>query len=210
MNNYEIKLLKLLSDKKAETMTFEDMAKAIGAKYTSHVNFHLGRLIQMGYVQKEGKKYVLNPEMKSDSDKFWLMAVVSPITHRDAESLAAGKVDSFIRVSTAFAKPNAGFFALRVEDDSLSSVKVNGVNMEAGDYVIVASKKHDPKNGDCVISVFDGLASIKIFHRDKKTGQVALLSKTEEQYLPIFIHQDDFLSKYIAGTIVGVIKNPKI
>jgi len=82
--------------------------------------------------------------------------------------------------------------------------------METGDFVIVDSKKHEPKTGDCVISVIDGLASIKIFHRDEKTGQVALLSKSEEQYPPIFIHQDDFLSKYIAGTIVGVIKNPKV
>lgn len=210
MNNFQIKLLKLLSEKKSEKMTFEEMAKEIGVKYPSHVDYHLRQLVRFNYVKKEGSNYVLNPEMKNDSNKFWLMPVVSPVTRGGAEEFASGRVESYIRVSSAYAKPNEGFFAIKVIDDSLFLVKVNNINMEIGDFVIVDSKNHEPKNGDCVISVIDGLASIKIFYRDNETGQVVLISKLEERYPSIFIHQDDFLSKYIAGTVVGVIKNPKI
>jgi len=80
--------------------------------------------------------------------------------------------------------------------------------IEDGDYLIVESSSKKPKNGDIVVSVFDGLANIKKFHFDQENNRVVLISESTKDFPPIFIHEDDDFN--ITGYVTQVVKKPNL
>ena len=76
--------------------------------------------------------------------------------------------------------------------------------METGDYVLIDSSRGTPKDGDYVLSIIDGLATIKKYRKDSKNNRIALLSESSQDYAPIFIHEDDDFR--VNGTAVEVVK----
>ena len=77
--------------------------------------------------------------------------------------------------------------------------------IENGDFVLVDSGVKTYKNGDVVVAVIDGMATIKQYENDTTNNRIVLRAQSnKEDYLPIFIHEgDDF---EISGKVVGVIK----
>ena len=87
----------------------------------------------------------------------------------------------------------------------MNRAKIEGKNLEEGDFVLIDSEYRTPKNGDYVLSVIDGAANLKKFERDTKTGDVKLISESNNpKHKPIYISsEDDFM---INGKIISVIK----
>ena len=85
---------------------------------------------------------------------------------------------------------------------------VNGKNIDEGDYVIIDNSKIRPQNNDYVLSIIDGTAAIKKFHLDETNQRIILLSESNKDYPPIFIHQDDFDNYMVNGKVIQVIKKP--
>jgi len=98
-----------------------------------------------------------------------------------------------------------GVFALRVKGDSMNKAKINGKNLEDGDFVLIDSGYKNPKNDDYVLSVIDGCANLKKFERDAKTGTIRLLSESKNpKHKPIYVSsEDDFM---VNGRIISVVK----
>ena len=61
-----------------------------------------------------------------------------------------------------------------------------------------------PKNGDVVVAVIDGMATIKRYIEDKKNNRIILEPDSTENYRPIFLHESDDFS--VSGKVIGVIK----
>ncbi len=57
------------------------------------------------------------------------------------------------------------------------------------------------------MSIIDGMANIKKFHRDKANKQIALVSDSTQRSPPIYIHEDDDFM--INGKVVQVIKKSR-
>ena len=87
----------------------------------------------------------------------------------------------------------------------MNKAKIDGKNLKEGDFVLIDSEYQHPKDGDYVLSVIDGCANLKKFTRDKKTGEVALVSEsTNPTHKPIHLSsEDDFM---VNGKIIAVIK----
>jgi repressor LexA len=83
--------------------------------------------------------------------------------------------------------------------------KGSGKTIENGDYVLVDSEALNYKNGDIVVAIIDGMATIKRYMEDAENNRVVLKADSTEKYLPIFIHGDDDFQ--LSGKVVGVIKS---
>lgn len=101
----------------------------------------------------------------------------------------------------------SNLYALIADGDSMNMAKVGetGKTIESGDFVLVDSEVKNYKNGDIVVGVIDGMATIKRFREDKTHKRIVLEADSNGKYLPIFIHEgDDF---QLSGKVVGIIKS---
>jgi len=79
-----------------------------------------------------------------------------------------------------------------------------GKTIENGDFILVDSEQKSYRNGDIVVAVIDGMATIKRFRDDTKHKRIVLEANSTEKYMPIIINEgDDFL---LSGKVVGIIK----
>jgi len=125
-----------------------------------------------------------------------------------ANRLAEAHVEGYLRISSTFlASPSKRkLFALKVDGPSMNRAEVDGKRIENGDYVIIDSEARNPRDGDVVLSIIDGMANIKRYHRDKTNKQVVLVSDSTHRFPPIYLHEDDEFM--INGKVVQVIKKP--
>jgi SOS-response transcriptional repressor LexA len=128
-----------------------------------------------------------------------------------AVDISDQRIEGYLRVSSTMlsSKRKADhLFALKVDGPSMNRVVIDGKRIEDGDYVIIDSSVLNPKNGDVVLSIIDGMANIKRFYRDETNKQVVLVSDSTQSFPPIYIHAND--NYRVNGKVVQVIKKPKI
>ena len=90
------------------------------------------------------------------------------------------------------------------EATSLHVLKGLDLNIETGDYVLV-DREAKYGDGDVVLAIIDGLATIKEFYPDKTHNRIILKANSDHEYMPIYIGEDDQF--IINGKVVDVIKN---
>jgi len=83
--------------------------------------------------------------------------------------------------------------------------QTNGGTIDNGDFVLVDSSYKTPRDGEIVVAVIDGMATIKRYFKDEENSRIVLKAESNTKYLPIFIHKDDDF--HISGKVVGVIKS---
>lgn len=98
-------------------------------------------------------------------------------------------------------KNEKGVFMVKVTGESM-----NKRGLKEGDYAIIKHVNFCPSiiNGDIVLAVVNGLATIKTLI---KTLDAIILrpESTKRKYQPIFLHPDD--NFHINGKLIGVFKN---
>ena len=87
----------------------------------------------------------------------------------------------------------------------MNKAKIEGKNLEEGDYVLIDSEHRIPQQNDYVLSVIDGMANLKKFDKDEKTGDIKLISEsTNPKHKPIYISsEDDYM---VNGKVISIIK----
>ena len=91
----------------------------------------------------------------------------------------------------------------------MNKANINGESIEDGDYVLVDPKYNLLKNGDYVLAVIDGVATIKKYFKDIANRRIILLAESSASFSPIFIHFQEASSFLVNGKIIQVIKKPK-
>ena len=120
--------------------------------------------------------------------------------------LAEENLEGYLKVSKSMVGKAKKVFAIRASGKSMNKARIGGkYSIEDGDYVIVDPNDKNPRNGDYVLSVINGCANIKKFLVNEKEGQIALVSESTENFLPIYINQDD--NFIVNGIVKNVIKN---
>jgi len=99
-------------------------------------------------------------------------------------------------------------FVLRAVGNSMNRASINGKNIENGDFVIVDKNVGNPRSGEYVVSAIEGAANIKKFYLDSNNHQVILLSESNQDFPPIYIHTSDYTNYLVCGRVVGVMKKP--
>lgn len=184
-------------------------------QYPSSAHYHVKKLQDEGYLERESNRprsigifadrAVKAPVFKKMGMDAVRVPVLGAANAGPATLFAEENVAGYLKVSRSVLNRRDDVFALRVEGDSMNRAKIDGKNLEEGDFVLIDSTYRTPRNGDYVLSVIDDCANLKKFQRDPKTGDVMLISESSNpKHKPIYISsEDDFI---INGKIVGVIK----
>ncbi len=184
-------------------------------QYPSSAHYHVRKLQDERYLERELNKprsigiyadrVVKTPFLHKTGMDAIRVPVLGAANAGPAVLFAEENIIGYLKISRSVLNRKDGVFALRVEGDSMNRAKLNGKNLEEGDFVLIDSEYKDPRNGDYVLSVMDGCANLKKFERNTKTGDITLVSESKNpKYKPIYVSsEDDFM---VNGKIVEVIK----
>ena len=179
----------------------------------STAHYYIDKLKKEGYLEKISNRprainlnsdEVINTIIPKKIESF-SVPVLGSANAGPAIIFAEENISGYLRISRNNLNRKNGVFALRVKGDSMNKAKINGKNLEDGDFVLIDSGYKNPKNDDYVLSVIDGCANLKKFERDAKTGEMRLLSESNNpKHKPIHVSsEDDFM---VNGRIIAVVK----
>ena len=204
------------SRKKGIAPTIDEIRKHFRLNSVATVHQHLETLRSKGYLDRSKnktrslslskKRSVSDLITKSSRSGFALVPLLGSANAGPATIFAEENIEAYQKVPRTIVHKQSGIFAVRVEGDSMNKSDIAGESLENGDLAIIDSEYKTPKDGDYVLSVFDGMANLKKFQRDKKTGNIVLLSESKNpKHKPIYISSSDHFM--VNGRIVGVVKN---
>lgn len=182
--------------------TLREIGKKFDISSTFGVKRHLDALVKKGYLNVESKSSrgisLIKDETSADFSEKGKSNEI-PIVGRVAAGfpiLAEQNIEGKITIDSNFVKKAEDCFALKVKGDSMID---NGIF--EGDLVIVNPKSIDAVNGEIVVAMLDGEATVKTF--EKKNNNIKLIPGNTK-YEPIEV---DFNKEFsIVGKVVGVMR----
>lgn len=213
MHTKQKQLLVLIdSDPNIGSYSLRTIADKIGAPDKPQiVKYHLQQLEKAGMIQMnldEGViKSVKKGFAKSTVNTMFSLPVVGSANCGPATIFAEQNVQQYLKVSSSMLPYNKkDLYSVVADGNSMNLAKVDEKNtIENGDFVLVDSGCKNYKNGNIVVAVIDGMATIKRYKLEKENQRIVLEADSTDKYLPIFIHKgDDF---QLSGKVVGIIKS---
>ncbi|NLW30843.1 MAG: transcriptional repressor LexA [Fibrobacter sp.] len=179
--------------------TVREIANALGYRSPNNVRQHLRLIEQKGFIRLLSGKArgieVVASMVEDQEDEVCGYGI--PIIG----SVAAGKpitaienIDGYVTLDKSIFR-GEGLFALRIRGDSM-----NGIGILNGDIVVIR-RKSTAENGEVVVVVIDGDATLKRFVKEK--NRICLRAEN-----PAYsdIELSSVSSIQIAGKLVGVIR----
>lgn len=207
MHPIQEKLLKLIDGKNIGHLTLRQIGALIGEKLPQKVKHHLSQLERKGFISIDKKNNTIrriNNVEQRNAGLFVSVPILGSANCGPATIFADENIDGYLKLSRRLIGGLRSLFAIKADGNSLNRAHIAGKQVETGDYVLIDPSRGTPKDGDYVLSIIDGLATIKKYRLDKKNNRIALLSESSQDYAPIFIHEDDDFR--INGTAVEVVK----
>ncbi len=138
-----------------------EICAALGFKSTSSAHQYIARIAEKGYIDKSDLKTrairVIGEEPTITLPIVGKVAAGEPI-------LATQNIEDYFSIGESFFKTNdlqSDNFILKVQGESMINAGIND-----GDYIIV-SKQNVAKNGQIVVAMIDGEATVKTFYKEK-------------------------------------------
>lgn len=217
MHEIQRKLLSLAENINLAELTLREIGAKIGETSPQKVKHHLQQLEKRGLIRIDKVKGIIEKASAGlvaglgNTMRLFAIPILGAANAGPAVDISDQRIEGYLRVSSTMLlrKRKADhLFALKVDGPSMNRVVIDGKRIEDGDYVIIDSSVVNPKNGDVVLSIIDGMANIKRFYRDETNKQVVLMSDSTQSFPPIYIHAND--NYRVNGKVVRVIKKPKI
>lgn len=214
MHIIQQKLLKLAENHDLGNMSYRKIGGLIDEESAQKIKHHLEQLGKKGLIKLNMKSGIIE-KIKKGAEKGSKLLSIPILGSADCgpeTKFADEYVQGHIRVSSSLVTYRKGMFAIQADGFSMNKAEIGSLkkNIEPGDYVVVDGTRQNPKNGDYVLSIIDGLANIKRFYLDKENRQIVLMSESTKNYPPIHIGEDDLDHYLVNGEVVDVIKKPKI
>lgn len=204
MHKLQEKLLRIIEEKNLSGMTLRSIGELVGENSAQKVKHHLIQLSKKGFITYNPAKREIRRAQEVSKEGFVSLPIVGSANCGPATIFADGNITGYLKVSKKIAPRGGKLFILRAEGDSMNRARVNGKNIEDGDFVVVDSEQRNPEAGNYIVSVIDEVGNIKKFVPDSQNKRIILKSESTRDYLPIFIHEDD---KYeVSGRVIDVIK----
>jgi len=173
--------------------TLEEIGEQFQLSSLATVHKHLTNLEDKGLIRRKwnfSRAIELVPRQKKagtiELPLLGFVAAGAPIEPlENAESFAVP--EEFVRRETTF--------ALRVKGDSMIEDGIRD-----GDFIVV-EERQDAQNGETVVALVNGDATVKKFYRDK--GGMIRLMPANERLAPIIANGDDVV---IRGVVVAVMR----
>jgi repressor LexA len=173
--------------------TLEEIGSKFNLSSPATVHKHLTNLEQKGLIRR---KWNHSRALEMVPQKRRAAAVELPLLGR----VAAGRPIEAIETPGTMAVPEElvrrdNSYVLRVTGDSMV-----GDGILDGDYIVV-EERPAPDNGDTVVAVVNGEATVKRFFRERN-GRIRL-QPANERMEPIIVREKDFTSR---GRVVAVVR----
>ena len=207
MHSLQEKILELIEKKNLGSLTLRQIGELVGESLPQKIKHHLTQLERKGFIsidKANGTIAKLNNAGKS-SDLLISIPIIGSARCGPASIYADQNIEGYLKISKRLIHAKRGLFALKAEGNSLNKANIKGKNIEPGDFVIVDSENISLRDGEYVVSIIDDMAVIKKIRIDKKYSRIVLISESTQEYIPIFIHEEDNFR--ISGRVVDVVKN---
>jgi SOS-response transcriptional repressor LexA len=213
MHKTQIALINLAKHQDLNGVPLRQIAKMLGIENRPQtVKHHLSQLDKAGLMQVNLAKGVIKlvnrgfNQSPIEKSPFYSLPIVGMANCGPATIFANERVEGYLKVSSRMLPwKKQDLYVLITEGSSMNKAEVKpGITIEDGDFVIVDSTYQNPKNGDIIVAVIDGMGTIKRYKEDKKHHRIILEAESTEKFFPIFIHKGD--NFVISGKVVDVIK----
>jgi len=160
--------------------------KGMKLKSNNSLVQYLGALEEKGFVQRFEKARGIRL-LQEVAAGLVEVSLLGNANCGEALSLADDYIEDSIKISKKYIKGNEkDYFFVKAVGDSMNKAKI-----ESGDLVLVKRIKGEPKLGDRVVAVINGLGTIKKFHKIDKYTPVLMPESRNEEHQPIILHKDD-------------------
>lgn len=172
--------------------SIREICAALNFKSTSSVHQYIARLAEKGYIDKGDLK---TRAIKIVGDE---PTISIPIVGKVAAGepiLAQENIEDYFSIGESFFSQSDlknETFVLKVQGESMIIAGINN-----GDYIIV-SKENTARNGQIVVAMIDGNATVKTFYKEKDHVRLQPENDTME---PIIVKDVQ-----IVGKVVGLFR----
>jgi repressor LexA len=184
---------------RGRTPSIRELGDKLGYKSPRSVQDILEHLKNQGVIKKfadGGYQLIMDPNFGSVHAQTVNIPLIGTVAC-GAPILAEENIEGFIPVSTSIAKPGFNYYLLHARGNSMDEVGIND-----GDLVLV---KHQPtaNEGDKVVALIDGEATIKEFHQ---TPDMIILKprSSDKRHKPIILTRDFQIQGVVIATIPDV------
>lgn len=167
------------------------------------VFIYLNSLEEKGLITRASKSEGI--KLVHDSDASFVDVPVLGMANAGSPTLVAEQnVEGYIKLSKRL-YTSKKLFAIRISGDSMNLSTIKGKHINDGDYILVDQGHKDFQNGDKVLVVIDGLATVKTY-RQVEPGVIGLFPESSNSiHQPIYLTpDDDFI---INGKVIDVLKS---
>ena len=169
--------------------SIREMCKGLNFKSTCSAFQYVKKLKDKGYLEKtdlktRALKLVDNKEETLELPVVGKVAAGEPI-------LAEQNIENYISIGQSFFSKDAlanDNFILKVQGESMINIGIND-----GDYIIV-SKRSTARNGEVVVAMIEGDATVKTFYKEKDHIRLQPENDTLD---PIIVKNVDIVGKVI-------------
>jgi repressor LexA len=177
--------------------TYREIGDAIGISSTNGVADHIKALVRKGYVRKEPSGTARGLQLTTKAGQAREGATIAvPLVGTVAAGspiLAEQNHDGTMYMGADMLPRKGTVFALKVRGESMIEEGIHD-----GDVVFV-HQRPDVRNGDIVVALIDGEATVKYFFRERDRVR---LDPAHPTMKPIYVNENNDAS--IQGVVVGV------
>jgi len=198
-----LKIVKDYIKRFSEAPTLSELQEMLGIKTKRGVVKHLQALERKEYLYRTGEArgIVLTDPNRRKMIDLQILGYANagkPLVYAEEDTIGSIQVDKSI------VKSCKDCFALVVSGDSMNMRKVNQIPMMDKNYVIV-KKDFQVSNGDVVLAVIDGSATIKTFKRSENSV-ILYPESSNPLHTPIYLDPES--DSFINGKVIAVLENP--
>lgn len=187
-----------------ESPTIAEMSEYLGITPPA-VLFHLKNLEKKGMIVRSSKNRGIKLKKELDFIKIPVIGIANASNPLDiAEQSNMG----YLQVDKMIIKNNGNLFAVKINGNSMNMHLLKGSNVPLchGNYAVV-DRKQNYNQGDVVLAVVNGGATIKVY-KEIPDGVALVPNSSNRKHHPIYIKNRDQL--VVNGKVIMAFKNPSI
>ena len=168
--------------------SIREICAALNFKSTSSVHQYIARLAEKGYIDKGDLK---SRAIKIVGDEPTISIPVIGKVAAGEPILAQENIEDYFSIGESFFSQSDlknDTFVLKVQGESMINAGINN-----GDYIIV-SKQNTARNGQIVVAMIDGNATVKTFYKEKEYVRLQPENDTME---PIIVKDVQIIGKVV-------------
>jgi len=184
-------------DKSGYPPSIREIGKAKGISSLEGVTCHLNALEKKGHIKRDSSHRSIRvlpvaQAMMEKSEEVVRLPLLGRIAAGEP-ILAEQNIEDWIPLPKSMVRSNRNAFLLKVKGESMKEDHILD-----GD-IIVARHQVDAENGEIVVAVIDGEATVKRFYRERDHVR---LQPANSDFKPIILKKDF----HICGKVIGLLR----